>query len=207
MWEPPSHSWSWHFPHAELLLSPCTKVWPPLSMLPSITHVLRAPQPVCICAIVGAHATPWMYNLSLRLGNALWYVSDNISFTGPLCAYRMIHYVGCKCLQPIDRVGPPPVSKEIHSSVLLLHHTLVLALSWRNLALRPRASLPEKFWILFFMVVWKKGALEMALEKLGDWNDTLTVLLGLWTAVSKASWMKDKLNSFFPMSHLSGEKA
>ena len=27
------------------------------------------------------------------------------------------------------------------------------------------------------MMIWKKGTLEMAFEKLNDWNDTVTALL------------------------------
>lgn len=31
--------------------------------------------------------------------------------------------------------------------------------------------------MLFFIMIWKKGTLEMAFEKLDDWNDILTALL------------------------------
>lgn len=87
-----------------------------------------------------------------------------------------------KYLQNIYKMGSQPVSKGINSSILMLDHSLVFAISitaWNKLILelRPRASLQEKFWILFFMMISKKGTLEMASEKLDDWNGILTGLL------------------------------
>lgn len=89
---------------------------------------------LCTCVVVGACGTLCIYTLSLRVDDTYGYFSHQERvFHRALCASDPVPawssaWAGAY-LQGVDNLGPQPGSEEVNSSVLVLQHSSVSAIS------------------------------------------------------------------------------